>query len=296
MFGGPQSFAGLDSQSLTMGSGLTPSQPEAKKGKVEEKQQILPVTIRAIEMALAERLDSASELRFHGGAEPSSLLLVAMVESVLRQPTSLELSLNDGTGRFKARYFVSESLPDSLDHVQPGRYVSVVGSVRATPVDHLGLLCLRPVESADEISYHLIECAHAALRIKRGQQDTPKSAESWTPQSKLKSSEAASLLTPTKEMPSQSLPMVIEAPAMSPSVSKAAGAPLDVPLRDSLDAVLRREAEAKGEVGVSVTELLSLLGAAGIAATESKLRTCLAEMTDNGEVFNTLDDDHFAPI
>jgi len=293
MFGGPQSFTGLDSQTLAMGGGITPSQPEGRKAKVEEKQQILPVTIRVIEMALAERQDSGSELRFHGEVEPSSLLLVAMVESVLRQSASLELSLNDGTGRIKARYFVSESLPEGLDRVQPGRYVCVVGSVRSTPVVHLGLLCVRPVESPDEVSYHLIECAHAALRLTRGSHATSKSPESWTPQSKLKTAElTATFPTPTKESLLQSLPIAV-APNDLP---KSVGTPSSMSLRDSLDAVLRREAEAKGEAGVSITELLSVLSAAGVAATEARLRSCLGEMTDDGEVFNTLDDDHFAPI
>merc|ERR1712151_562559 len=82
--------------------------------------------------------------------------------------------LNDGTGRIKARYFVMDQNSDELDRIVAGSYVSAFGEVRAAPVQHLALKGMRPVESADEVSYHMIEVAHAALQLQKRSTGQPK--------------------------------------------------------------------------------------------------------------------------
>ena len=77
--------------------------------------------------------------------------------------------LNDGTGRIRARRLLTlgESESDRFPRVEPGRYVSVVGSMRSTPVVHLSMSRVDLVDSADVVSYHRIECAHVALKLRR---------------------------------------------------------------------------------------------------------------------------------
>lgn len=72
----------------------------------------MPTTIRAIEIAVSERL--GDEVRFHG-MEPTALVLIATVEEMLRQAASLELRLNDGTGRLQARFYLTEDSPEGLE-------------------------------------------------------------------------------------------------------------------------------------------------------------------------------------
>merc|ERR1712151_520190 len=107
--------------------------------------------------------------------------------------------LNDGTGRIKARYFVMDQNSDELDRIVAGSYVSAFGEVRAAPVQHLALKGMRPVESADEVSYHMIEVAHAALQLQKGSTGQPK--EPATPSkavSKNESTPPMDQLTPQK--------------------------------------------------------------------------------------------------
>merc|ERR1711972_351711 len=108
------------------------------------------------------------------------LILVAAVETVARQGSSLEVTLNDATGRIKARHFVTEPEPKDLHEVIPGRYFSFYGSVRTAPAVHFAVTGLRRVQSANEVSYHMIESAHAALRLRKGRP----SAEPATPSPK----------------------------------------------------------------------------------------------------------------
>merc|ERR1719373_859798 len=117
-----------------------------------------------MEVAVAKRLDAGEEISFYG-CEPGALILVAVVESVVRQSTGLEMTLNDATGRIKARYFVTDAQPGELEQITPGTYVSVFGGVRSAPTTHLAINGLRRVESADEVSYHMIEVAHAMLSL-----------------------------------------------------------------------------------------------------------------------------------
>merc|ERR1712050_609447 len=86
-----------------------------------------------------------------------------------RQGSSLEFTVNDATGRMKARHFVAEPASKDFDDILPGRYVSMYGNMRTAPVVHFAVAGLRVVRSADEISYHLIECAHAATKLRKMQ-------------------------------------------------------------------------------------------------------------------------------
>jgi len=59
--------------------------------------------------------------------------------------------------------------PDSvLSSVEPGKYIIVAGQVRTSPELHMTAVNARLVRSADEVSYHMIEAAHAALKLQRG--------------------------------------------------------------------------------------------------------------------------------
>ena len=50
------------------------------------------------------------------------------------------------------------------------RYVVVQGGLCCAPILHLCLSSIRPISSADEVSYHWIECANVALQLQRSKQ------------------------------------------------------------------------------------------------------------------------------
>merc|ERR1712227_206946 len=68
----------------------------------------------------------------------------------------------------KARYYITNEQSKSLDDICVGCYVHMFGNVRTSPTPHFAATGIRKVQSADEISYHMIETAHAASKIKRG--------------------------------------------------------------------------------------------------------------------------------
>jgi len=279
MFGSSQNFA---RSGLSVIDSYAPSQAtqEAKRPRQEEKQSCLPVTIRAIETALSTA--EGDDLRFYG-TQPHQLVVVGCVEEMEKQSTSVQLKLNDGTGKIIVRHYLSgdDQSEKALEDVQPGRYVAAVGNVRTAPSHHLALICLRTVASPDEISYHFIEAAHAALRLQRG---IPVEKAAMTPPSKPmdvtmaqagNSSAVESFTTPPK-MPA----LPVSEPALESSLRTAV-----------LNALVRTGAELAEGVKYDV-----LAQAIGTSVSKEAVLTTAKELVEEGLAFETIDDEHFQAL
>jgi len=264
------------------------STPGVKKAR-EDSQSCTPVTLRILQDAAMQRGDNG-ELRVHG-IEATMLLLVGTVETLARSLHSLEFSLNDGTGRMQARYYTNDSSTDKeLADVEPGRYVSVVGSVRTAPSVHLAVTCMRLIDSPDEICYHLIEVAHAALKLKKS------TVEPATPNPERRAS--ATEITPEKVTASSEdipMPQSLAAQEVIPAAPAASVKPstkLEGPalLTAVLD-FLRKEGEGKQE-GVALAAITRHLA----SNEEQEINELMKKLVDEGEVFCTTDDEHFLAL
>jgi len=207
------------------------TQGDAKKPRQEEKSTVLPTTIRAIEKAIEKKTDV--DVSFYG-TEPGMLLLVAVVESVAQDGLHLEFMLNDSTGRIIAKHFATDN-DNMLQGVEVGKYLQVSGQLRTSPAAHISVTNARAVRSADEISFHMIESAHAALRLQ-----TPARAPK---------------AEPTKPQP---VAMEVTLP-INPT------APTPVPVSFSTPA-------------------------------PTAVKSALEQLMEDGDVFNTIDDDHFGVL
>jgi len=257
-----------------------------KRAKQEEGQTCLPVTIRAIEAAVANREDTGGELRFFG-AEHGMLILMGAVETVVKQSASFEFSLNDATGRIKARYFVTDVQPKELDEIVPGRYVCMYGNVRTAPVVHFAAVGVRLVRSADEVSYHMIESAHAALKLQKGQREpaTPspkKPAAAMATETVIEGFGDIKMETPPKETTSQAATVAAAAPQKPVRLE---GDALNKALVGFIQGLDREE-------GVPLAELYSHFSA---EAAEEVKGAC-DKLVNMGELYTTLDDETFAAV
>jgi len=258
------------------------AQAAARKPRQEDRQTCLPVTVRAIEHAMEQRADTGGELRVHG-SEPGVLLLVGLVEAMTRQSASIELSLNDGTGRIKARHYVSERQSGDLDALAPGRYVTVFGALRTAPEVHFAVAGMTLVQSADEVSYHMVEAAYAALKLQKGR------TEPVTPAPK-KHMAAEAGLSPPKET-TVATASAVGAPAAvaakEPSGERLSGSGL----RKAALKFLQREGEGRPE-GVPLAAVCQ-----HVAPTPAdEVAAALQKLVDSGEVYTSIDDEHFLPL
>jgi len=286
MFGETPSFT----QTPTLSFGATQASPQ-KARRQEEKQSCIPVTVRMVDTGVKNSSMDGGEVRIHG-EETSMVVLVGQVESLVRQAASMEFTLNDSSGRIKARHFFPNSEPrPELERLQSGSYVSVVANVRTAPTLHLGVQFMTIVETADEISYHMIESAHAALKLQKHSME-PLTPAPKRPVASPQFDSQPPVWSPTATPPkvsNQSVSTVIPVPMIvTPSKGKMEGDAL----KNAILEYLRKEGPNVGEAGVGVTAV-----AAGLEPTPlADIKGCLGVLVEDGDVYTTLDDDHFLTV
>jgi len=278
MFGSSQNFGATQ-------DAATP----VKAKRQEEKATVLPVTVRMLESAVESRTDESADVLIHG-SEAGMVHLVGVVEGLVQQTAMLEFQLNDASGRVKVRqYFTGDSAGKGIDGLTSGCYVSVIGNLRTSPAMHVSAMNVRKVTSPDEISYHMIEVAHSTLRLRAPASAGGVSmgglglgasvkADPGTP-SPMKIGEKASTISPMK----------VDAPApvaldMQPAAS--------VDIRGSVLKVLEQEKESAGDQGLGLASVLAKLA----HCKASQVKEILQGLVDEGEVFTTIDDEHYALI
>lgn len=266
------------SQTLSFGFGSSPEVSPQKKTRQEEKQACLPVTIKTVLEAAGSASD---EVRIHG-EEVSMIMLVGVAESVVAQVTSVEFVLNDSSERLKIRQYLStESHP-----IRSGQYVTVVGQIRMKPELHLSAQFAYSVDSPDQVSYHMIESAHAMLKLTRGKTDpmTPASKRPVATPQLSENSRDMAVDTPQKE----------SKPAISSSLNNSVGGGSKLSgdaLRSALISFLKQQGSSHPE-GMEFADIARQMEpCAGV-----EIRKCLGDLVGEGEVYNTIDDDHFSAI
>jgi len=272
MFGSSQTL-GLGA---TQGMSQIQSSPE-KSGKKEDRQTCVPTSVRLLldSHKAAER--DGGELQLHG-SEAVNITLVGVVEAIVQQATMVEFTLNDGSGRLKVRHYKNESSGETA--LASGQYVSLVGSIRTAPEVHVSAMTLRPVSSADEVSYHMIDVAHTALTMKSG-----------TGAAFVKTAPPVQVAVPQ--------PMTTAAaPGLALAAPPAAVAPAAVPpttnsgdAQKSVLEVLQSLAETRPG-GVPLAVLIESLK----SLTAAAVKAALEQLVVDGEAFTTIDDDHFSPL
>jgi len=191
----------------------------------------------------------------------------------------------------KVRYYSSGEKP--VKGLTAGKYVSIVGNLRTAPTAHISAMNIRMVESADEVSYHMIEVAHACVRLRNPSKVAPVRAaavaEPITP-AKQSGGFGMGLGSNTLSSANTFSPPKQDAPA--PAVQAVSmQTPPKTDLRSSVVDILNQVKESGNDEGISSSSLLARL-ASGQSA--DKVKDMLALLVDEGDVFNTIDENHFA--
>lgn len=259
----------------------------------EDRMACLPLTVRIVEDAVErQRATGVDELRVHGVemGQSSMMLLVGAVEQLVKQTSSVQFVLNDGTGRVKVRHYTTSDADSAgLEGIVDGGYITVVGSVRTSPALHISATFLHPVASANEVSYHMIEVAHAALKLKQvasGVTTTTPTSFTTPSKSKLASpTQALAELSPPKEVAPEVVPQPLPALANPATAAKTLES-----MKHTVAEFLRREAEGQ-EAGLHVDAVC-----AGLKEESAAVRAALDALVEDGDVYTTISEDHFAPL
>jgi len=267
-----------------------------RAARADDKQTCLPATVRMIQdAALQQQAEGSSDLSIHE-LQVGVVTLAGVVEKLNKHSANLEFILNDATGRVIVKHYLSDNSSSILDSITSGAYVSAVGSVRTSPSLHVSTLQLCPLETADAISYHMIEAAHAAVKLLRA--NGRKVTEPTTPDKRMAKADASESMlakrphgdsseiqTPHKVAHQE--PQVFTAPHNV--VDMTVSAPQD--LRARILDVLRREGEGK-EQGVHLDTLVQHLK----SGSRDDVQQEVGKLMDAGDVYPTISDEHFAAM
>lgn len=253
----------------------------------ENTQMLLPVTIKMIDTAVTAGGSQDGELRIDG-KDVNTILIVGCVTDVTKHSTAIEFSVSDSTGKMRARYYFTPEMQKTLEQVENGTYVTIVGIVKMKPNPHVSVLTMRPIESPDEISYHEIQVAYASLKSKKKGSTGGSSLSAF---SKVVSSPPRaetpvhSVVTPLRRNEENTKEALTQAPPpMMTTPPKNEG-----PLRDRISKFL---AEQQNPEGTAMNKLCQ-------SFSDSKaedIKKSIDELLDEGMAYTTIDDEHFACV
>merc|ERR1719446_1739659 len=135
----------------------------------------------------------------------------------------------------------------------------------------------------------MIEALHTLLRITRG--PPRKTSHNPTVFATPEKHGHRQLSVPTPSPVAPMSPATL-APAVTLAAAPAAPSPpVSAPVGNLRETVVRVLKEHSGDVqGFTAAALAQKIG----NVSESDLKACLAALTDEGEIFNTIDDEHFS--
>mmetsp|Transcript_32444 Transcript_32444/g.61106 ORF Transcript_32444/g.61106 Transcript_32444/m.61106 type:complete len:293 (-) Transcript_32444:130-1008(-) len=292
MFGGGMTWASQNTS------------PEKPQKRADDQQNCLPVTVRMLEAAHEVAKTGDGELRFHGSdASPGILLLLAQVEAIhAHQSGMAEFTICDSTSRMRARLYVSDASQEkALQGLATGQWVRLLGHFRSAPSAHFSVSVMRPLESADEISYHSIEVVHAALKCAK-RNGIPMEAQATPPPKAVRQPmdepmrEASTPEKPTSQerqmmevdsQLTQKLPGIQEAPALK-----------DEGLQAAILEMLKVVRDGGSEEGLTAPEIFANLERSGskVADGLDAVKIEVATLGKLGEIYETIDDFHFLAL
>lgn len=281
MFSSSLSFGGYGGASQAdVAMEPTGTQTQTRGPVGEKNEMLLPVTLKMVDAAVTAGAGEDGDLRIDG-KNVNTILIVGCVADVNKQSTAMEFSVNDSTGTMRARYYFTPEMQKTLEQVDNGTYVTIVGIVKTKPSLHVSVLTMRPVQSPDEISYHEIQVAHASLKSKK-----KGSAEKFVSSPTRPETPVHSVVTPLRRNEEATKESLTQAPPMMATPPKIEG-----PLKDRISKFL---AEPKNQNPEGVAR--SILCQTFSDSKAEEITASISELLDEGLAYTTIDDDHFACV
>ncbi|KAI0709247.1 hypothetical protein C8Q76DRAFT_742641 [Earliella scabrosa] len=241
---------------------------------------IRPVTLKMLLEATQEHSDAVWKI---GDVEVGQIMVVAQVLSVQPQTTNVVYMLNDGTAGYEARQWVDPNNEEEggKREISENTYVRVLGSLkmfgqkRYITATHIRQI--PPERTADEVFYHIAETAMTALIFERG--PPPRPSEGAVPHrtSEVKSAgPSASAYTTQAHNPTANTNQYANLP----------------PLERQIVTFMR--SQPPNEEGIHVAAIARHVASVGSAGDAHGISAALDRLMDDGLVYTTIDESHFA--
>lgn len=239
------------------------SQGSPSGGKARNVNQSLrPVTIRQI--YTAEQTHSDADYIIDN-SETTQITLVAQVVAANKQATNITYKLNDGTAEIKAKHWLENSEEEPIGHGQNEHvYIRVVGTLKTFSGERqINAVHTRLVVDPMEIYYHLIEAQLVHLHYTRRANIASGAVSAGAP--------AAS---------------AYQAGGKGQQSKFANFPPLQRRILEVLEQLMPQH-----EQGVHVTTIANGLN---VQASIDEIGATMEKLAEEGHIYATMDDEHFA--
>ncbi|KZP00509.1 replication protein A, subunit RPA32 [Calocera viscosa TUFC12733] len=263
------------------GGGFVPKSPYGSQespsgggGRKTGMHSLRPVTIKQI-MESSQAFTEA-EWQIDGHDVPS-VTFVAQVRNKAQQATNTAFSLEDGTGHIDARLWADSNDPDSAagGEIENDMWVRAQGTIKQfNGKKHVAAQRVRPLTDKLEVYYHYCEALAVHLELTKG----PAKANGT----------AANGPAPTNGSAN-----VHSDYAMGGG--GGGGGSNDYSHMPPLDRAIMQFIESSGNSdGCHLTAISRAVGRTG--ATAEQINVALERLSDDGHVYNTLDENHFQSV
>ncbi|KAI5119175.1 hypothetical protein M0805_000629 [Coniferiporia weirii] len=236
-------------------------------------QSLRPLTIKQI--LAAEQAHSDAEL-YIDGVEVTQVTTVAQVISIQTQTTNSVFYLDDGTGRIEARLWTdASSEEDGVESrgIKEQTYVRVTGVLKNfSSKRYINATSIRSATDPHELYFHMMEVTYVTLVHQRG---PPSATGGAAPKANGAMGAGASGDYSAYTTPSTKAATSDEYVGVGPLAKRIMEFIKTQPPRDE---------------GTHVAAI-----ARHVQADASSISAALDELMDNGYVFSTIDESHFAP-
>ncbi|EGD80905.1 hypothetical protein PTSG_01490 [Salpingoeca rosetta] len=259
------------------------SQSPADAG-IKRISTVTPVCVKQVKDA--QRGDDTSFIV--NGVAVDKVALVAVIRNVQQKATRISYNVEDHTGLIDVMQYLSggddeeePQVPEEVAQNREGRYVRIVASIRAGEDDskRLNAFLITPIDDHNELTYHFLNVVYANLVSSHGILGERKLG--------LQAGQ------PRGSQPSQA---GMAGQGMGTATNGATAfnnTPMDTGLPRNLQAVLNviQTEGSASETGVGMSTILDRLRPQGF--NEPQIRSAVEELLNEGQVYSTVDDDHF---
>jgi len=234
-----------------------------------DKQTMLPVSVKQIHGATLEegtyRIDNA---------EVHTVVVMGLVESMEEHSTNMAFKINDGTGTVEAKLWNEKDTGVSpmaarLASCQTNSFVRIVGALRDFENrKHVLIYDVRPLSDWNELTHHLFHIMFVHQQNTRGP---------------LPGTHAAKSAVPT------------HSGFAAPQHGSGHGMAMQVDANEGPKALLLKAfSESEDYEGITIEQCKSYLGKNSVNLPEAVIRRMVTEMAEEGIIFSTTDEDHYA--
>ena len=252
------------------------SSPGDKAKPDRNRQSLVPCTIKQLKNAPAN--SNGEQGYMLDGRELAQVTIVGLIISADEQSTNLMYTVDDGTDSIMVKMWVDseadESFAERRAQWKEGAYVRVIGQLRNfNSTKNLVAYSIQPLTDFNEYSFHFIEVVHTHLRHTKG---PPPAPAGMAPVGGM----AQGGMAPQAGM------------GMGGAAPQAYGAPQQQGggLKELVLSFFTHKAKDH-DSGLTVQDATSAL--AGNGATIEQVTAIVADLTSDGHLYSTIDDDHF---